>query len=192
MKIAIIDNYDSFVYNLVRYVQEADGVSICKVMRNDSVDYSYLETADAILLSPGPGVPSEAGELLKVIASYAKRKPILGVCLGHQALGEYYNGTLEKAPTILHGKSTEIHLDTSSQLFAGLNEKESVGRYHSWQVSKYLPDCLEQIAFDDQGQVMAFQHAELPIYGVQFHPESILTPSGRVMINNWILLCKQH
>lgn len=192
MKIAIIDNYDSFVYNLVRYVQETEGVTECKVMRNDCVDYAYLDNADALLLSPGPGIPSEAGVLMEVIRRYAGHKSILGVCLGHQALGEYYQGELEKAPTIYHGKSTVINLNNESTLFLGLSKKEAVGRYHSWQISKFLPESLEQTAFDENGNVMAFQHVKHPIYGVQFHPESILTPNGRLMITNWILSCKQH
>lgn len=192
MKIAIIDNYDSFVYNLVRYVQETEGVTECKIMRNDNIDYTYLDNADAFLLSPGPGIPSESGDLMQVICRYANQKSILGVCLGHQALGEYYEGKLEKAPTIYHGKSTVIDLNNESPLFKGLNQKEAVGRYHSWQISKLLPKSLEQTAFDENGNVMAFQHVERPIYGVQFHPESILTPNGRLMITNWILSCKQH
>jgi len=192
MKIAIIDNYDSFVYNLVRYVKESEGVTETIVMRNDSIDYTYLDEADAILLSPGPGIPSEAGDLMEVIRRYSLTKSILGVCLGHQALGEFFQGELEKAPSILHGKSTVINLKTETTLFKGLNEKEAVGRYHSWQISKFLPDSLAQTAFDENGQVMAFQHLNLPLYGVQFHPESILTPNGRLMITNWILSCKQH
>ena len=174
----------------MRYVQETNEVTETSVMRNDQIDYDYLDNADAVLLSPGPGIPEEAGELMDVIRRYAHKKNIFGVCLGHQALGEYFEGKLEKAPEIYHGKATVINLNTESYLFKGMSQKEAVGRYHSWQISKFLPDSLEQTAFDENGNVMAFQHRDLPICGVQFHPESILTPNGRLMIKNWIESCK--
>lgn len=193
MKIAIIDNYDSFVFNLVRYVKEAEGVTETRVMRNDEIDYAYLDTADGILLSPGPGVPEEAGDLMRVIERYEQTKPILGVCLGHQALGIYYAGALEPAPVIYHGKATAIEINPQSPLLAELTSPLTVGRYHSWQINQQLPDCLTAIGHDDNQHVMAFEHNERPIFGVQFHPESILTPNGRTIINNWIKLCKtQH
>lgn len=189
MKIAIIDNYDSFVYNLVRYVKETEGISEVCVMRNDAINTDYLSAASGILLSPGPGKPSEAGELLSVIDRYSKEKSLLGVCLGHQAIGEYFKGKLEKAPTIYHGKSSIVQLANQSKLFKGLSEQEAVGRYHSWQIANTLPECLKVTATDNLGNVMAFEHEYLPIMGVQFHPESILTPNGRIMIGNWIETC---
>jgi anthranilate synthase component 2 len=192
MKIAIIDNYDSFVFNLVRYVKEAEGVTETKVMRNDEVDYNYLDQCDGILLSPGPGIPSEAGDLLSVIERYETVKPILGVCLGHQAIGEFYKGALEAAPVIYHGKSTDITIENTAQLYAGISSPFTVGRYHSWQVNKQLPEELEATGYDHDGHIMSFQHKSLPIHGVQFHPESVLTPKGRLLINNWIKSCKNH
>jgi anthranilate synthase component 2 len=189
MKIAIIDNYDSFVYNLVRYVQETEGVTEVRVMRNDAIDEELLNTSAGILLSPGPGIPSEAGELLRVIDRYSTEKSVFGVCLGHQAIGEYFKGKLEKAPIIYHGKTSIVNIVSDSKLFKGLSEHEAVGRYHSWQISQNMPSCLKVTATDDSGNVMAFEHRELPIMGVQFHPESILTPNGRIIIKNWIKTC---
>ncbi|MDX2359988.1 MAG: aminodeoxychorismate/anthranilate synthase component II [Crocinitomicaceae bacterium] len=185
MKIAVIDNYDSFVYNLVRYVEESIEGSV-EVYRNDHIDFEALKTVDAILLSPGPGLPSEAGDLLRVIEEYHLNKPMLGVCLGHQAITEYFGGTLIQNATPLHGKASEIQHSNSSPLFEGIEKRFSVGRYHSWSVSKELPENLYPIAATDDGEVMAIAHKNLNVFGVQFHPESILTPKGRTMIENWI------
>lgn len=186
MKILIIDNYDSFVYNLVRYIEECNVVSETLVVRNDVVTDSEIENANAILLSPGPGIPTEAGRLMEIIKKYAPTKKMLGVCLGHQAIGEVYGATLEKAPKIYHGKSSEINIDSSDYLFKGIASKTQIGRYHSWQINANLPSSLEQIAFDDNNQNMAIRHKEFDLRGVQFHPESILTPEGKKMIVNWI------
>lgn len=191
MQIAIIDNYDSFVFNLVRYIRENDTVQETIVMRNDEIDYDILAKADGILLSPGPGIPSEAGDLLKVLSQFGESKSILGVCLGHQAIAEYYGGSNEIAPEIIHGKSSEIEIDTSNFLFKSLNKNLTVGRYHSWQVNASLPDSLECIA-NFNTQVMGLAHKTRKNYGIQFHPESVLTPEGRTIINNWIVSCKQH
>ena len=191
MQIAIIDNYDSFVFNLVRYIRENDAVQETIVMRNDEIDYDTLAKADGILLSPGPGIPSEAGDLLKVLDQFGESKSILGVCLGHQAIAEYYGGKNEIAPEIIHGKSSEIEIDTSNFLFKSLNKNLMVGRYHSWQVNASLPDSLECIA-NFNTQVMGLAHKTRKNYGIQFHPESVLTPEGRTIINNWIVSCKQH
>lgn len=182
-KITVIDNYDSFVYNLVRYLEEAN----CEVnvQRNDQIDFSKIDDSDAILLSPGPGIPSEAGRLLEVISRYASTKKILGVCLGHQALAEHFGGEISQSPKAIHGKQSLIRLDTSSPLFNSLKENIEVGRYHSWHVSK-LPEVLRSIAQLRSGENMAMEHSSLPIYGVQFHPESILTPNGRTIISNWL------
>lgn len=184
MKIAIIDNYDSFVYNLVRYVREIEGVEV-QVFRNDKVDYEVLFQADGILLSPGPGIPSEAGDLLKVIAVLARSKSILGVCLGHQAIAEHFGATLKQSHAPIHGKSSKIQKVGSSVLLKNVEAEFEVARYHSWIVQNPLPEELvETASFESQN--MSFQHKSLPIYGVQFHPESILTPDGRTMIGNWV------
>jgi anthranilate synthase component 2 len=185
MKLSVIDNYDSFVYNLVRYLRETKGVTEVVVMRNDNIDQQSLETSAGILLSPGPGIPQEAGHLMEVIEKFAGRKSMLGVCLGHQALGEYFGARLEKAPTIYHGKSTPIRVDADATLFNQLNAEIHVGRYHSWQIAE-LPPQLKATGFDAGDNVMAFEHTDYAIHGVQFHPESILTPDGRTIITNWI------
>lgn len=191
MKIAIIDNFDSFVFNLVRYIKETDGVSETKVMRNNVIEFAYLESCDGILLSPGPGIPSEAGQMNEVIKTFHTTKPILGVCLGHQAIVESFKGKLEQAPKIYHGKATEISIIKESVLFKGVNSPFIVGRYHSWQVNKILPNVLHSTSEDKLGNIMSFEHKSLPIYGVQFHPESVLTPQGRKIIENWISICKK-
>lgn len=186
MKIAVIDNYDSFVYNLVRYIREESKAEI-KVMRNTHVDYAFVDQADAILLSPGPGVPEEAGDLMKIIQHYASQKNILGVCLGHQALGQHFGWQLKPAAEIVHGKASLIDIHARTNIFEHLNEKEQVGRYHSWIVEpskEKAPLTITATATD--GEIMAMQHDALSIYGIQFHPESILTPAGRKMIRNWI------
>ena len=185
MKIIVIDNYDSFVYNLVRYVEESTSGEV-HVFRNDNVDYSELDQADGILLSPGPGVPTEAGDLMRIIESYHITKPLLGVCLGHQAIAEYFGCELYQQEKIHHGKSSRIMHSSTSVLFDSIPEQLEVGRYHSWSVDNVLSSSIEATATSETDEVMALQHRILPIQGVQFHPESILTPHGRTMINNWI------
>lgn len=182
-KITVIDNYDSFVYNLVRYLEENN----CEVnvQRNDKIDFSKIEDSDAILLSPGPGIPSEAGRLLEVISRFASTKKILGVCLGHQALAEHFGGEISQSTKAIHGKQSMIRIDGSSPLFNSLSDDIEVGRYHSWHVNK-LPEVVQSIAQLASGENMAMEHLNLPIYGVQFHPESILTPDGRTIISNWL------
>ncbi|MCT4562437.1 MAG: aminodeoxychorismate/anthranilate synthase component II [Crocinitomicaceae bacterium] len=190
MKIAVIDNYDSFVYNLVRYIREESRAEI-KVMRNTHVDYDFLNQASAILLSPGPGIPNQAGDLMKIIDSYASQKNILGVCLGHQALGQYYGWQLKPAQDIVHGKASLIDIHARTEIFEHLNEKEQVGRYHSWIVEPSEEKApLKITASATDGEIMAMQHESLAVYGIQFHPESILTPAGRKMIRNWIKTIK--
>ena len=191
MRIAMIDNYDSFTYNLVHLVREL-GADIT-VFRNDQFRMEQLEDFDKIMLSPGPGIPSEAGLLLQVIATYAGVKPILGICLGEQAIGEYFGGTLVNLSEVFHGVQTPAHvtpLSPSSEvdyLFRGLERDILVGRYHSWVVdAASLPPCLEVTCTSDEGQVMALRHKNLDVRGIQFHPESVLTPDGRQMIKNWI------
>lgn len=184
MRIGVIDNYDSFVFNLVRYVRQIEGVTV-EVFRNDAVDYTTLNECDGILLSPGPGIPSEAGDLMKVIAQYHASKPLLGVCLGHQAIAEFYGAKLTQLASPVHGKSSLIS-HNGSTLFNNLPETVPVGRYHSWNV-EFTDETSELNSTAHlNSEVMAISHKILPIHGVQFHPESILTPDGRTMINNWI------
>lgn len=185
MKIAIIDNFDSFVYNLVRYVREVEGVKVT-VQRNNAVDYKILDDCDAILLSPGPGIPDEAGDLKEVIRRYSGKKKLLGVCLGHQAIAEVFGAQLEPCPEPIHGKSSPISVNIEDPLFKGLPERLEAGRYHSWQVAAKSTGELKITARTDDGIIMALRHPSHPTSGVQFHPESMLTPEGRAMINNWI------
>ena len=187
MKIVIIDNYDSFTYNLSHLVKEL-GAEV-DVLRNDQFSLDEIEAYSKIILSPGPGIPSEAGLLLDVIRRYAGRKPILGVCLGHQAIGEVFGGRLENLSDVFHGVATLCHIVADDAIFNGLEREITVGRYHSWVVSREgLPDCLEVTAVSDEGQIMALCHRELNIRGIQFHPESVLTPDGKTMLKNWMLL----
>lgn len=185
MKIAIIDNYDSFTYNLSHLVKEL-GAEV-SVWRNDQFELPQLQRFDKIILSPGPGIPSEAGLLLDVIRCYAGKKPILGVCLGHQAIAEAFGGKLENLSEVYHGVSTGCIRTADDVLFAGMPQRFTIGRYHSWVVSKDgFPDSLEITAMSDDGHIMALRHRSYDIRGMQFHPESVLTPDGRQMIKNWI------
>ena len=187
MKIAIIDNYDSFTYNLSHLVKEL-GAEVT-VLRNDQFELSDLEPYSKIILSPGPGIPSEAGLLCDVIRTYADRKPILGVCLGHQAIGEVFGGKLENLSDVFHGVATEGTQFGNDALFSGLPQRITMGRYHSWVVSKEgFPECLEITAESDEGQIMALRHKTLNVRGIQFHPESVLTADGRKMLQNWLFL----
>lgn len=185
MKIVIIDNYDSFVYNLSHLLKEL-GAEVT-VKRNDQFRLEELEEFDKILLSPGPGVPEEAGLLLDVIRRYAGMKPILGVCLGEQAIGEVYGGKLTNLDEVFHGIQSPVTLTATDYLFEGLPSTVQVGRYHSWVVDqKNFPDCLEVTAVSEEGYIMALRHRTLDVRGVQFHPESVLTPEGKQMLGNWI------
>ncbi|MBQ8521644.1 MAG: aminodeoxychorismate/anthranilate synthase component II [Bacteroides sp.] len=186
MKIAIIDNYDSFTYNLSHLVKE-QGAEVT-VLRNDQFRLKELEAFDKLILSPGPGIPSEAGLLLDVIKGYAGRKPMLGVCLGEQAIGEAFGGQLINLSEVFHGVQTPIYIkDKEDYLFDGLPTEIPVGRYHSWVVStEGLPDCLEVTAVSAEGQIMALRHKVFDIHGIQFHPESVLTPDGKKMIENFL------
>ena len=185
MNIVIIDNYDSFTYNLSHLVKEL-GAEVT-VVRNDQFQLDELEPFDKIILSPGPGIPSEAGLLLDVIRTYAGRKPILGVCLGHQAIGEVFGGRLENLSDVFHGVATEGTIVADDPIFSGLPKRITMGRYHSWVVSPDgFPDSLEVTALSDQGQIMALRHRDYPIHGIQFHPESVLTPDGKQIIKNFL------
>ncbi|MBQ0048119.1 MAG: aminodeoxychorismate/anthranilate synthase component II [Prevotellaceae bacterium] len=185
MKIVIIDNYDSFTYNLSHLVKEL-GAEVT-VYRNDQFEMSQLEEFDKIILSPGPGIPSEAGLLLDVIKSYAGKKPILGVCLGHQAIGESFGGKLTNIGEVVHGVATPCHITKDDYLFEGLPKDIEIGRYHSWVVdTDAFPECLEVTSTSDEGFIMSLRHREYDIRGIQYHPESVLTPDGKTIIGNWL------
>lgn len=155
--------------------------------RNDQFKLSELQQFDKIILSPGPGIPKEAGLLMDVIAEYKGKKPILGVCLGHQAIGESFGGTLTNLSDVFHGVQTDIDITVDDYVFAGLSKRIPVGRYHSWVVdAKGFPADLEITAVSEEGQVMALRHKTFDIRGIQFHPESVLTPDGKQMIKNWL------
>jgi len=184
-KILVIDNYDSFTYNLVHYLEDLN----CEVTvyRNDEFELDEIAHFDKILLSPGPGIPDEAGLLKPVIAKYGATKSIFGVCLGQQAIGEVYGGTLSNLDKVYHGVATMVKTVVDDELlFQGLEKEFEVGRYHSWVVDATLPDVLEATSFDENGQVMSLRHKTFDVRGVQFHPESVLTPNGKKILKNWV------
>jgi anthranilate synthase component 2 len=183
--ILVIDNYDSFTYNLVHYLEDLD----CKVTvaRNDQIELEAVAAYDKIVLSPGPGIPDEAGSLKSIIKKYAKTKSILGVCLGMQAIGEVFGAKLKNLSTVYHGIQTKVKVNSKKELlFKDLGPEIQVGRYHSWIIEDDLPDCFDITSVDENGQIMAIRHKELDVKGVQFHPESVLTPDGKKMLKNWI------
>jgi anthranilate synthase component II len=197
-KILVFDNYDSFTYNLVHLVEKIMHIKV-DVYRNDQIPLEQLKVYDKIILSPGPGIPEEAGQLLPLIKEYAASKSILGVCLGHQAIGQAFGGRLVNLSTVYHGVATNIQLrsqepcrqagrlEVRSHLFDGLPDEIEVGRYHSWVVAKEdFPDDLEITAEDENGYIMALQHKKFDVQGVQFHPESVLTPVGEKIMRNWL------
>ena len=187
--ILIIDNYDSFTHNLYQLIGEIN--PDIKVARNDKITLAQIEALrpDHIVISPGPGNPQQAGICLEVIKNLAGKYPILGVCLGHQAIGEAFGGKVVRAPEIVHGKSDKIYLVKETPLLAGLPDGFEAARYHSLIVEPAsLPDCLEVTAQTRKGEIMALQHKRYPVYGVQFHPESIMTPQGRVILQNFLNL----
>lgn len=187
MKILVFDNYDSFTYNLVHLINKVskEEVDVC---RNDQIPLEKVKEYDKIILSPGPGIPKEAGLLLPLIKEYASKKSILGVCLGHQAIGEAFGGSLINLSTVYHGVATNCKLQTAnSKLFKGLPGEIEVGRYHSWIISEEnFPEELEITARDENGYIMALQHKTYDVQGVQFHPESVLTPDGEAIMRNWL------
>jgi anthranilate synthase component 2 len=190
-RILVFDNYDSFTYNLVHLVEKITHTKV-DVYRNDKIAMEKVNDYDKIILSPGPGIPEEAGLLLPLIKEYASRKSILGVCLGHQAIGQAFGGKLENLSTVFHGVATRIEVGSQesgvrSPLFEGLPNELEVGRYHSWVVSEEnFPDELEITARDDSGMIMGLQHKIFDVQGVQFHPESVLTPKGEDILRNWL------
>jgi anthranilate synthase component 2 len=187
MNILLLDNYDSFTYNLAHYLRELTGSPV-PVRRNDEISLEEVNSYDAIVLSPGPGLPKDAGIMPELLRTYAPTKRILGVCLGMQAIGESFGGRLINLDRVYHGQATPAIIIKSDEiLFRGLPREISVGRYHSWVVaSEGLPPELEITAIDENGQIMALRHKQFDIRGVQFHPESVLTPDGKRMIENWL------
>lgn len=185
MKTVIIDNYDSFTYNLAHLVKEL-GAEV-SVVRNDQFRLSELKPFDKIILSPGPGIPTEAGLLMDVIDAYAPVKPILGVCLGHQAIGEYFGGKLTNLSQVFHGIASTISITAPDYIYKELPAQVQVGRYHSWVIdNEGLPDCLEVTSVSEEGQIMSLRHKQYDVRGIQYHPESVLTPEGRKIIVNWL------
>lgn len=184
-KIAVIDNYDSFTYNLVHLLRKHD-VQV-NVFRNDKFNIEDLNEFDKILLSPGPGVPSQAGLLMEVIREYHSKKPILGICLGEQAIGEFFSGKLINLKQVHHGIQSKVDIIQKDYIFNNMDTTIEVGRYHSWVVdAETLPSSLEITALSQEGQIMALRHKHFDVRGIQFHPESVLTPQGGIIISNWI------
>lgn len=187
MKILVFDNYDSFTYNLVQLIKEIATDAKVEVFRNDEIPLEDVKAYDKILLSPGPGIPSESGLLLPLIKEYSASKSIFGVCLGQQAIGETFGGTLSNLSKVYHGIATAVHLTNPSSLFEGLPNTFNVGRYHSWVVNeKDLPSELIITSKDDDGYIMSLEHSTYDVKGVQYHPESVLTPEGAKIISNWL------
>jgi anthranilate synthase component 2 len=184
-KILVIDNYDSFTYNLVHYLEDL-GCDVT-VKRNDQLTIEDVKPFDKVVLSPGPGIPDEAGLLKSIIKEYAPTKSILGVCLGQQAIGEVFGGSLVNLDTVFHGVATQVTITSEDEiLFKGLNKNIEVGRYHSWVVHPDLPEVLEATSFDENNQIMSLRHKTYDVKGVQFHPESVLTPDGKRILKNWL------
>jgi len=186
MKILVFDNYDSFTYNLVQMIRELSTAQV-DVFRNDEIALEAVKQYDKILLSPGPGIPSESGLLLPLIKEYAASKSILGVCLGQQAIAEAFGGSLTNLSKVYHGIATPIHLTQPSTLFEGMPANFQVGRYHSWVVNENdLPEALLVTSKDEEGYIMSLEHKQYDVKGVQYHPESVLTPNGATIISNWL------
>lgn len=190
MKILVFDNYDSFTYNLVHAVANLSNAQV-EVFRNDEISLEKVNEYDRIILSPGPGLPSESGILLDLIKTYAPSKPILGVCLGHQAIGEAFGGKLINLPKVFHGVATPISIiDSFDKIYLDLPQRQNVGRYHSWVIDENsFPDSLKVTAIDEDGRIMSLSHKTYNLKGVQFHPESILTEYGNQILKNWLENC---
>jgi anthranilate synthase component 2 len=184
-KILVIDNYDSFTYNLVHYLEDL-GCQVT-VKRNDQLSLEEVDSYDKIVLSPGPGIPDEAGLLKAIIKEYASTKSILGVCLGQQAIAEVFGGTINNLDEVYHGVATNITITVDDEpLFKGLDKSIEVGRYHSWVVDTNLPEALEATSIDENGEIMSLRHKKYDVKGVQYHPESVLTPNGKQILENWL------
>ena len=187
MKILLLDNYDSFTFNLLHLLEQFDGVEVC-VFRNDEITMDQVPGYDRIVLSPGPGLPEDAGITMQLIKEFHQRKSILGICLGHQAIAQSFGGKLFNLATVQHGISTEtIVVDKSEELFQNIPDVFKTGRYHSWIVDRsQLPDCLKITAVDQKQNIMGLRHTTFDVRGIQFHPESILTEHGKTLIGNWL------
>jgi anthranilate synthase component II len=184
-RILVIDNYDSFVYNLVHLLYKVD-VNDIHIVKNDQIDFNKVGTFDKILLSPGPGIPKEAGQLLEIIEKFGHQKDVLGICLGHQAIAEFYGGELLNLKESLHGVSSLLSPQSPDVLFKNMPNEFRIGHYHSWVVKPELPNELEVLASDTSGNIMAIRHRKHRVRGLQFHPESILTEKGEVILSNWV------
>lgn len=185
MKILVIDNYDSFTYNLVHYLEDL-GCEVT-VKRNDKLTLEEVDAFHKIVLSPGPGIPDEAGLLKAIIKQYAATKSILGVCLGQQAIAEVFGGSLINLDTVFHGVATKVNITVDDEsLFNKMGKTIEVGRYHSWVVDTNLPEVLEATSIDENGQIMSLRHKVYDVKGVQYHPESVLTPNGKQILENWV------
>lgn len=192
MKILVFDNYDSFTYNLVQMIEQIAGEKV-DVLRNDQVPLQDIEKYDKIILSPGPGIPEEAGILLEVIKKYAPTKSIFGVCLGQQAIAEAFGGSLINLTEIYHGVATESKQVKEHSIFKNLPETLEVGRYHSWAVNPDdFPEELEITSIDKNGMIMSLKHKTYDVHAVQYHPESILTPDGKKILANWLSVDRKH
>ena len=186
MKILVLDNYDSFVYNLVHYIKQL-GYEDVDVYRNDKISLEEIAKYDKIVLSPGPGLPEEAGVMIDLIKHYAESKSILGVCLGHQAIAEAFGSELENMDEVLHGVGNTITVIEDDIIYKGIPNEFEVGRYHSWQVKKdTLGDTFKLTSVDENGNVMSMRHKTLDVVGVQYHPESVLTEHGLTIVENWL------
>lgn len=188
MRILIIDNYDSFVFNIVQLIKETAYKPLFDVVKNDAIPFDTLNHYQGIILSPGPGIPSEAGDLMKLIDLCATTHSILGICLGHQAIIEYFGGKIINLRTPMHGHRSYLTItDSTDSLFRNIKDGTAIGRYHSWSADKSsLPACLTVSSYDEEGNVMSVKHNNLPIHGVQFHPESYISECGSSIINNWL------
>lgn len=186
--IAIVDNYDSFTFNLVHYLESLECTVV--VFRNDQFDLADLADFDALLLSPGPGLPKAAGLTMQVLARYAQTKKILGICLGHQAIGEFFGAKLENLNNVMHGVATPlVVLESPLRLYQNVPDSSFVGRYHSWAISMQdFPNCLNITAVDPQNCILSIEHKQLPLLGIQYHPESLLSPAGKTILTNWLNL----
>ena len=189
MKLLVLDNYDSFTYNLVHILRSMNVEHA--VYRNDKIGPEEALSFDVIILSPGPGIPSEAGNMANIIAACAGKKPILGICLGHQAIAEYLGGKLNNMSRVYHGVKSRISIKTNEGIFEGIPKKIEVGRYHSWEVDQDdLPENISVTAEDEIGTIMALSSSSLKLYGIQFHPESVMTEYGEKMIRNFLKIAK--
>lgn len=185
MKVLVVDNYDSFVYNIVHVLYEI-GVAEIDVVKNDQLDFSTIPQFDKIVLSPGPGIPKDAGMMPQLLTEFASTKSILGICLGHQAIAEHFGTDLDNLSAPLHGVASKIEIVQADYLFENLPKKFTIGHYHSWVVSETISDDLEILAKDELGNIMALKHKKYDVRGLQFHPESILTENGKTILTNWI------